>query len=209
MKRSVVVGILGGVASGKSEVTRRLEARGAHVIHADTIGHEVLRESDIRDRLIQHFGNEILSKETGEIDRVRVAQLVFGNAPPATENRRVLESIVHPRIRARIAERLESIQQSISPNEPPKIVVLDVPLLIESGWNKRCDRILFVDTAEELRLARAIARGWTSNQFRDREAAQLPIEQKRRSATDVIDNNGSIGSLDQQIDKLIMSLTNL
>lgn len=76
MKRSVVVGILGGVASGKSEVTRRLEARGAHVIHADTIGHEVLRESDIRDRLIQHFGNEILSKETGEIDRVRVAQLV-------------------------------------------------------------------------------------------------------------------------------------
>ncbi|MFN7627804.1 MAG: dephospho-CoA kinase [Pirellula sp.] len=209
MKRSVVVGILGGVASGKSEVTRRLEARGAHVIHADTIGHEVLREPDIRDRLIQHFGNEILSKETGEIDRVRVAQLVFGNAPPATENRRVLESIVHPRIRARIAERLESIQQSISPNEPPKIVVLDVPLLIESGWNKRCDRILFVDTAEELRLARAIARGWTSNQFRDREAAQLPIEQKRRSATDVIDNNGSIGSLDQQIDKLIMSLTNL
>jgi dephospho-CoA kinase len=209
MKRSVVVGILGGVASGKSEVTRRLEARGAHVIHADTIGHEVLRESDIRDRLIQHFGNEILSKETGEIDRVRVAQLVFGNAPPATENRRVLESIVHPRIRARIAERLESIQQSISPNEPPKIVVLDVPLLIESGWNKRCDRILFVDTAEELRLARAIARGWTSNQFRDREAAQLPIEQKRQSATDVIDNNGSIGSLDQQIDKLIMSLTNL
>jgi dephospho-CoA kinase len=209
MKRSVVVGILGGVASGKSEVTRRLEARGAHVIHADTIGHEVLRESDIRDRLIQHFGNEILSKETGEIDRVRVAQLVFGNAPPATENRRVLESIVHPRIRARIAERLESIQQSISPNEPPKIVVLDVPLLIESGWNKRCDRILFVDTAEELRLARAMARGWTSNQFRDREAAQLPIEQKRRSATDVIDNNGSIGSLDQQIDKLIMSLTNL
>lgn len=209
MKRSVVVGILGGVASGKSEVTRRLEARGAHVIHADTIGHEVLRESDIRDRLIQHFGNEILSKETGEIDRVRVAQLVFGNAPPATENRRVLESIVHPRIRARIAERLESIQQSISPNEPPKIVVLDVPLLIESGWNKRCDRIVFVDTAEELRLARAMARGWTSNQFRDREAAQLPIEQKRRSATDVIDNNGSIGSLDQQIDKLIMSLTNL
>ena len=209
MKRSVVVGILGGVASGKSEVTRRLEARGAHVIHADTIGHEVLREPDIRDRLIQHFGNEILSKETGEIDRVRVAQLVFGNAPPATENRRVLESIVHPRIRARIAERLESIQQSISPNEPPKIVVLDVPLLIESGWNKRCDRILFVDTAEELRLARAMARGWTSNQFRDREAAQLPIEQKRRSATDVIDNNGSIGSLDQQIDKLIMSLTNL
>ena len=82
MKRSVVVGILGGVASGKSEVTRRLEARGAHVIHADTIGHEVLREPDIRDRLIQHFGNEILSKETGEIDRVRVAQLVFGNAPP-------------------------------------------------------------------------------------------------------------------------------
>lgn len=208
MKRTVVLGILGGVASGKSEVTRRLEARGAHVIHADTIGHEVLREKQIRDRLVQHFGTEILSQETGEVDRVRMAQLVFGNDPIANANRRYLESVVHPRIRARIAERLDSIQQGTTPNERPPIIVLDVPLLIESGWNKRCDRILFIDTAEELRLQRALARGWTSNQFRDREAAQLPIEQKRQFATDIIDNNGPIALLDQRIDQFMNTLIN-
>jgi len=206
MKRSVVVGILGGVASGKSEVTRRLEARGAHVIHADTIGHEVLREKEIRDRLVQHFGTEILSQETGEIDRARMAQLVFGNDTIATENRRFLEGIVHPRIRTRIAERLDSVQQTIAPNERPQIVVLDVPLLIESGWNKRCDRILFIDTAEETRLERALARGWTSDQFRDREAAQLAIAQKRQIATDTIDNNGPIARLDQRIDQFMHTL---
>jgi dephospho-CoA kinase len=86
--------------------------------------------------------------------------------------------------------------------------VLDVPLLIESGWNKRCDRILFVDTDEELRLKRAMARGWTTNQFRDREAAQLPLDQKRQIATDTIDNNGPIASLDQRIDEFINTLTN-
>lgn len=208
MKRFVVVGILGGVASGKSEVTRRLEARGAHVIHADTIGHEVLREKEIRDRLVQHFGTEILSQETGEIDRARMAQLVFGNDTIATENRRFLESIVHPRIRARIAERLDAIQQTSAPNEQPQIVVLDVPLLIESGWHKRCDRILFIDTAEELRLQRAIARGWTKDQFRDREAAQLPIDPKRQIATEIIDNNGPVDLLDQRIEKFMSTLIN-
>ena len=208
MKRSVVLGILGGVASGKSEVTRRLEARGAHVIHADKIGHEALREKEIRDRLVQHFGSDILSQKTGEIDRARMAQLVFGNDTFATENRRFLESVVHPRIRTLIAERLDSIQQTIAPNERPQMVVLDVPLLIESGWNKRCDRILFVDTDEEIRLKRAMARGWTTNQFRDREAAQLPLDQKRQMATDTIDNNGPIASLDQRIDQFINTLTN-
>lgn len=206
MKQCVVLGILGGVASGKSEVTRRLEARGAHVIHADTIGHEVLREKEIRDRLVQYFGPQILSQETSEIDRPQLAQRVFGNDTLATENRRYLEGVVHPRIRTRIAERLDSIQQTIAPRERLTIVVLDVPLLVESGWYKRCDRILFIDTADELRLQRALARGWTSNDFRDREAAQLPIEQKRKFATDIIDNNGPIALLDQRVDQFMNQL---
>ncbi|MBM3963904.1 MAG: dephospho-CoA kinase [Planctomycetes bacterium] len=206
MKQCIVLGIVGGVASGKSEVTRRLQARGAHVIHADTIGHEVLREKEIRDRLVDYFGTQILSQETGEIERPRFAQLVFGNDTIATENRRYLESVVHPRIRTRIAELLDSLQQTIAPNERPLIVVLDVPLLIESGWYQRCDRILFIETAEELRHQRALARGWTSNDFRDREAAQLPIEQKRRFATDIIDNNGPLQLLDQRIEQFMNTL---
>jgi dephospho-CoA kinase len=208
MKRSVVLGILGGVASGKSEVTRRLEARGAHVIHADTIGHEVLREPEIRDRLIQYFGDGIVSQENGEIDRARMAQFVFSNETTATENRRVLESIVHPRIRLRIKERLDAIQRTFPPDEYPQLVVLDVPLLIESGWNKQCDRILFVDADDEIRLQRAMARGWTSNQFRDREQAQLPIDQKRMHATDIMDNNGPIDALDQQIEQFLNKIKN-
>ncbi len=197
MKRPVVVGVVGGVASGKSEVTRHLERLGALVIHADTIGHQVLEEPAVIEALTRKFGEAIMDTNTYRIDRPKVAMLVFGNQPEAVENRRYLESIVHPRIRTRIRESLDRalVKENLA------MIVIDAPLLIESGWVDHCDRVLFVDTPIEIRRLRAQSRGWSDQQFSDRESAQVSIEQKQAAATDRFDNSGTLEALQQQVER--------
>jgi dephospho-CoA kinase len=196
MSRPLVVGVIGGVASGKSEVTRHLERLGAHVIHADNFGHEVLKEPAVIEALTRHFGDAILDNGTGQIDRSRVAKRVFGNNPEAKANRQFLESIVHPRIRKRIRE---SLDEALA-HEQNRVIVLDVPLLIESGWIDHCDRVIFVDAPSETRWARSRKRGWTLEQFQARESAQVDITTKRQSATDILSNAGSLESLHKDIE---------
>jgi dephospho-CoA kinase len=191
MKKPLVVGIVGGVASGKSEVTRHLQHLGAKVIHADTIGHEVLREAEVIEILKNRFGEQILNPDTGQIDRSKVAEIVFGEGPTAISNRRFLESVTHPRIRARIRESLDAALA----NPHLDVVVLDVPLLIESGWIDSCDRVVFVDSPLDMRRERAKQRGWSQGQFDAREASQVDIEKKRSVATDCLDNSGSLKQL--------------
>lgn len=191
MKKPLVVGIVGGVASGKSEVTRHLQHLGAQVIHADTIGHEVLREAEVIEILRKQFGDQILNTDTGQIERSKVAGIVFGDEPTAISNRRFLESVTHLRIRERIRESLNAALA----NPDLKVVVLDVPLLIESGWIDSCDRVLFVDSPLDMRRARARQRGWSETQFDAREASQVDIEKKRDAATDCLDNSGSLERL--------------
>lgn len=199
MKRLLVAGIVGGVASGKSAVTRLLQERGAHVIHADAIGHRVLLEPSVRDAVVHHFGQTILDSEGVQIDRSRLATMVFGNSPEATQNRRWLESVVHPRIRARISEELD---REIA-RGTHSMIVLDVPLLIESGWIDRCQRVVMVEADEAVRLERAKNRGWTEASFRDREASQRSLSDKRSAATDTIENSGSMDALARQVAELV------
>ena len=191
MKHPLVVGIVGGVASGKSEVTRHLQHLGAHVIHADAIGHEVLRETEVIDILRNRFGDQILNPDTGQIERSKVAAIVFGEEPTAISNRRFLESVTHPRIRERIRESLNHARA----NPDLDMIVLDVPLLIESGWIDSCDRVVFVDSPLDIRRERAKQRGWSETQFDAREASQVDIEKKRDAATDCLDNSGSLEQL--------------
>jgi len=191
MKHPLVVGIVGGVASGKSEVTRHLQHLGAQVIHADTIGHEVLREAEVIEILRKQFGDQILNPATGQIERSKVAGIVFGEEPTAISHRRFLESVTHPRIRKRIRESLKAALA----NPDLDVVVLDVPLLIESGWIDSCDRVVFVDSPLDMRRERAKQRGWSETQFDAREASQIDIEKKRDAATDCLDNSGSLEQL--------------
>jgi dephospho-CoA kinase len=197
MKKPVVVGVVGGVASGKSEVTRHLERLGALVIHADTIGHQVLEEPAVIEALTRRFGEAIMDQPAYRIDRSKVAKLVFGTHPEAVENRSFLESIVHPRIRERIRE---SLNRALG-QENLAMVVIDAPLLIESGWIDHCDRVLFVDTPIEIRRLRAQTRGWSDQQFSDRESAQVSIEAKQAAATDSIDNSGTLEALQQRVEQ--------
>lgn len=160
-----IIGLVGGVASGKSAVAAALARRGAVVFDADKIGHLVLDEPEVRDELVARWGEEILDAD-GRIARPAVAARVFGDSPDAISDRDFLEQTLHPRIRQRIESAINQL-----PDEPLPAVVIDAPLLIESAWNDVCDVIAFVDAPREQRLARALTRGWTPEEFtRDRKS---------------------------------------
>ncbi len=196
MSPPLIVGIVGGIASGKSEVTRQLESLGAAVVYADRIGHEVLTETDVIAKLRQRFGGHIWDAATQRIERSRLAADVFGDGHEKNENRRYLEELLHPRIRSRLDRRIQELEKE---SHPP-MVVIDAPLLIESGWVRDCDRVLFVDTPESARRDRAMARGWSQSEFQDREAAQIGLSEKLAAATDVLNNDGTLEALQAQVD---------
>lgn len=181
-QKTIVIGLVGGIASGKSFVAKRLVELGAQLIDADAIAHDVLRQPLIVRSLIQLFGDMICS-EDGSIDRSSLARLVFGGDPESQSRLKQLEGVVHPVIHAEAIRKLNTI---ISATDRPKAVVIDAPLLIEADWLPMCDLVLFVEADREVRLARAIARGWTAQEFARRESAQLSLQEKRKAATHVV-----------------------
>lgn len=185
LARPVVIGLVGGVASGKSYVGNLLEKLGAQRIDADRLGHEVLRLNEVRDRLAEIWGPTILTPQA-EVDRTKVGKLVFGSSSDAAAHLKQLEAIVHPRIRTLAFERIAAIRSSA---DVPLAIVIDAPLLIEAGWEPMCDFILFIDSPREQRVQRATARGWAESHFADREASQLSLDEKRSRATHFFDNS--------------------
>ena len=188
------IGLIGGVASGKSAVAAGLARRGAVVFDADKIGHAMLQRPAVRDELVARWGAGILDG-AGQVSRPAVAKLVFGDSHEAKANLESLEQLLHPLIRAQIEAEIRQLPDGEAP-----AVVIDAPLLIESGWHVICQAILFIDCPREVRLARAQQhRGWSLEEFDRREAAQMPISQKQAVATHVIDNGGTLAELDREL----------
>jgi dephospho-CoA kinase len=178
----LILGLSGGIASGKSVVANVLRDLGAAVLDADKAGHAVLREPDVIAALRARWGDVILD-QAGQISRRAVAKIVFAAGNDA--ERKFLEQLTHPRIESSLKDELEAIRNS---PDPPPVVAIDAALLFEAGWDKLCDKILFVDAPRDLRLERAVSRGWSTEQFAAREAAQLPPEEKRSRSHIVIRN---------------------
>ncbi len=197
LARPVIIGLVGGIASGKSFVGELLEKHGALRIDADRLGHEVLRQPIVRQRLVELWGTSILNDD-GEVDRKAIAARVFGDSVEAVSRRRLLEQLVHPRIHTLAEQQIATARAQ--PN-PLTAIVIDAPILLEAGWEPLCDLILFVDAPEEVRMTRARNRGWTKEQFEDREASQLSLSEKRSRATHIIDNSVE-SQLSGQIDRL-------
>ena len=194
------IGILGGVASGKSLVTELLARMGAGVLDADRAGHEVLRMPEVERAVQERWGDGVFGPD-GHVDRRKLAEIVFSPRQEGHEERRYLEQLTHPEIKRRLraqAKRLES--------EGVAAVVLDAPLLLESGWDSLCDKLWFVDAPREQRLARARSRGWSEEQFAAREAAQESLDFKRQRADVVVDNSGSPEATRAQVARLWHSL---
>ena len=137
--RVPVIGLVGGIAAGKSHVSGLLQELGCALIDADRIGHELLGDLDIRRALKSAFGPTIIAPD-GSIDRGRLGGLVFGRDQEHQTRRQRLEAILHPAIRATATARMAALQSSPT---PPQAIVLDVPLLLEAGWDRLCDWIFF------------------------------------------------------------------
>jgi dephospho-CoA kinase len=197
-----IVGIVGGVASGKSVVARRFGELGAYRISADETGHRLLADDpEVREKVLALLGNDSLDSD-GNLDRSKIAAQVFGNQPERIVLRRGLEAILHPRIRA----ESERMIVEIGAANPRKMVLLDAPLLIEAGWLPRCRAIVFVDTPLELRQRFAAERGWDADELARRESNQVSLAEKRAAATHVIANHGSLEELLQAADRVFSEL---
>jgi dephospho-CoA kinase len=188
-----IVGLLGGVASGKSLVARQLAALGAGVLDADAAGHAALRLPAVEAAARQRWGGRVFGPD-GRIDRARLAEVVFAPTAAAAAERAFLEQLTHPEIARLLARQTDQFAA-----EGKTVAVLDAPLLLEAGWQTLCQTLVFVDAPRERRLQRALGRGWTADDFADRERAQWPPEQKQARADWTIDNSGPAEDTERQV----------
>jgi dephospho-CoA kinase len=195
-----ILGLLGGVASGKSTVAEMFRKSGAAVLDADRAGHEVLRMPAVRAAIGGRWGKDVIGPD-GEIDRSALARLVFAPPPDGPRQLAELEKITHPEIRKRLRAEADQLAQQGTP-----LVILDAPVMLKAGWNALCDAIAFVDCPVEQRLARAAARGWTAEEFRRREAAQESIAEKKALANFVLDNSQDVSYIQAQVERCWQSL---
>jgi dephospho-CoA kinase len=190
-----VVGLTGGIASGKSFVASVFAELGAALLDADRAGHAVLESAEVVDALVRRWGDEILRKD-GTAARAEIARRVFHPVWGAREHT-FLESLTHPRIAEQLLTRAEEGAKA-----GKSVAVLDAALLFEAGWNRFCSLICFVDAPRSVRLARAMERGWSEKDFTDRECAQFSVDFKRERADEVIDNSGSLDYVQSQVERL-------
>ncbi len=194
--KATIIGIVGGIASGKTLIAEQLERQGAIVISADALAHEVLQYEEVKRAVRERWGEEVFGAQ-GEVNRAALAKVVFAPPPDGPRELKHLEQLIHPEVARLTQQRLEALQRESS----APAIVLDVPLLVESGWSRLCDRIVYVDAPREQRLSRAVARGWSQEDFLRREAAQESLEAKRKGADAVIDNSGSPRQAQAQIEQ--------
>ena len=186
----IVVGIIGGIASGKTFVGRAFSRFGAQRIDADRLGHLVLNDRETKNSIRNAWGESVFDQYEN-VDRSKLAEIVFENH---SELHR-LEQITHPKIESLIIDALKVVS-----DECP-VVLLDAPVLVKAGWHRHCHKILFVECPWDIRLQRARARGWSESMLRKREAAQAPLDEKRSLATDFIVNDHET-DIEAQVRKL-------
>ncbi|MBS0262821.1 MAG: dephospho-CoA kinase [Planctomycetes bacterium] len=199
-----MIGLVGGVGSGKSSLARLLrDKHPIQIVEGDPAGHQVLTEPAIKNRLRAAFGAGIFTPQN-EVDRRQVGQLVFGTHPDQVAARKKLESIVHPRISEILSQQVEQARQQPG----TQAVILDAALMLETGWRDLCDELVFVDVPLEQRVHRVREnRGWNREQLQLREESQFPLERKRREADDVVDNSGDIARALSQLEQIFQRLT--
>lgn len=195
--KSLVIGITGGIATGKSTVSRMFIEKGINVIDADIIGREVIKlYPDILKKIEEEFGLEYISG--GELDRKKIGDLVFENK----ESRDKLEKIIIPYIKKEIFQRVEKKKEN-----GDTIIIVDAPTLFENGLEREMDKVILVYLEEELQVIRLIKRNsLTYKKAYDRIKAQIPIDEKKRKSHYVLYNHKDLDFLKDQFNKLFKEL---
>lgn len=165
---TTVIGLVGRIGAGKSTVARLLAAHGARVVDADALAHAVIEEPEVIREVVAAFGGEV-ADDAGRLRRSALAARVFGTDPAHAEALRALEAIVHPRVRGRIVAELAAGRAAEGPDGG--VVVLDVPLLVQAGWEDECDLLLEIACEDRVRHRRLESRGWTPAEIAARDLA--------------------------------------
>ena len=186
-----IIGILGGIGSGKSAVAQEFAKLGCKVIDADKIAHKLIEQPAVKDSIIKLFGNSIL-EPTGKVNRKKLGEIVFGDG----DKLQSLNQIVH----RHVLEEAEELIGQYNRGNQVKAIVLDMPLLVEVGWAKRCDKLVFVDCKPELRASRAKKIGiFDKNQLKIRENLQISLDNKAKLSDNTVDNNSDFAALAGQV----------
>lgn len=194
------VGLTGGIASGKSTVAAMLRARGCPVLEMDPIGHQLLKLGEpAYDETVREFGRAILDAN-GAIDRDKLGAIVFASK----EKRERLNAILHPKILAKVREWFEARDK-----EGADFAVVEAALIYEAAYDKELDRMVVCWCRPEQQLARLERRGLTREQAQARLDAQMPIDEKRKLADDVIDCSKSLEETNRQTETLVNNLKRL
>lgn len=193
--RKLVIGLIGGMGSGKSRVAEEMGRHGGCIVSGDHLGHEALRQPEIREQVVRWWGEDVLDA-AGAIDRRKLGARVF--ADPAELRR--LEALSFPWIERRFREEVAK-----AADDPVvRFVVLDAAVMMEAGWDGVCDRIVYVHAPRAVRLRRlAEGRGWGAQEVEARERAQWPLTDKVSRADGVVDNAGSPEEMARRVAELL------
>jgi dephospho-CoA kinase len=191
-----IVGLTGGIGSGKTTVCRLLSDRGAMIIDADAIVHELQRPgTDVFKEIVEAFGEDVVGPDGG-LDRGKMAAIVF-NDP---EQRKKLESITWPRVGERVAELMQQADEDA-------VVVIDVPLMAESrGAGRQYDTIVVVDASNDTQIRHLADKGVSRSDAEARMGAQASREERMKLADHVVTNDDSLDDLEKQVDALWLEL---
>ncbi len=189
------IGIVGGIGSGKSTVAQAMLVHAGYRIDADQLGHEALQQPVIKLALVQRWG-DVLDAD-GNADRRKIGRIVFADA----EDLGALEALVFPYIETRIvAETAKGRSQPAV-----KFLILDAAIMMETGWDRHCDKIVFVDAPREIRIARLKEnRGWNEQEVERREAVQMSLEEKKKRVAAVIVNDAGPDKVARQVRDLLL-----
>lgn len=198
-RKKPIIGILGGIGSGKSTVAAEFAKLGCRIIDADNIARELLGREAVREKIVGLFGESILDS-ADEINRKKLAEIAFADVDKLSS----LNSILHPLVLARAEQLIEQYKRQ----PQVKAIVLDMPLLAEVGWDKRCDRLIFVDCKRQLRTARMKEKGgFDENQLKIRENFQISLDKKASISDNTINNNSDLLVLTKQVTDIFSYIT--
>jgi len=193
-----VIGILGGIGSGKSTVAGCFAELGCAVIDADVMAHAVLDEPDVLEAMAGRWGDEMLDA-AGLVDRGRIAERVFDSQKELD----FLNQLVHPRVLERAGVMINACQVDLS----VRGIVLDMPLLLEVGWEKKCDFLVFVDCSEDKKWQRIAKNAKIDiEQLKKRENFQISLDKKKQKAHYAIDNNSNKSDIAEQIAQIFSKM---
>jgi dephospho-CoA kinase len=195
-----IIGILGGMCSGKSTFAAEFGKLGCAVIDADKMAKQLLDEPAIQQKIISLFGKDIVDP-AGSINRQKLANLVFSDSAKLT----ALTALIHPPV----LEKTQVLTEKYMMDSTISAIVLDMPLLAEVGWEKHCTALIFVDCDSQIRLKRAENRGIKDkNQLKVRENFQISLDKKRQISHYIIYNNFDLSELAQQVSNIFNCIIN-